>query len=339
MLVSVTGGTGFVGAHSVAELLRAGHRVRLLVRDESTVDKALSPLGVDASAVDVVVGNVLDEGRVAAAVRGADAVLHAAGVYSFDSRRHAAMRRVNERGTEVVLGAAVRAGAGRVVHVSSVGALLPARGRVLGPDTPVGRSRQPYLASKAAAERVARAHQADGAPVVISYPPALLGPHDPHLGDQAARVRNVLRGLTPIWPLGGLPVGDVRDTAAVHARLVTGAGGPGAFGPAHYVSTRRFVGTLRAVTGRRLPAVFLPARAMLPVGRLADLARKVWPRPIPAEHGAIYLCACATRVAPDAPTLGIPARPVADTLRETVSWLHAAGHVSARQAGLAAVAS
>src|SRR5262245_45791490 len=98
MLVTVTGGTGLVGAHSVAAILRSGHRVRLLVRDESTVETALSPLDVDFRQVEVVPGDVLDEMSVERAVRGADAVLHAASVYSFDSRRHADMRRTNERG-------------------------------------------------------------------------------------------------------------------------------------------------------------------------------------------------------------------------------------------------
>ncbi|MGW0450563.1 NAD-dependent epimerase/dehydratase family protein, partial [Streptosporangium sandarakinum] len=108
MLVTVTGGTGFVGAHSIAAMVSAGHRVRMLVRDPSKVERALAPLHVEPSAVDVVAGDVTDERSVAGAVRGADAVLHAASVYSFDSRLRARMRRVNERGTEVVLGAARR---------------------------------------------------------------------------------------------------------------------------------------------------------------------------------------------------------------------------------------
>ena len=54
MLVCVTGGTGFVGAHSVAAILAGGHRVRLLARDESTVERALAPHGVPPGAVDVV---------------------------------------------------------------------------------------------------------------------------------------------------------------------------------------------------------------------------------------------------------------------------------------------
>jgi nucleoside-diphosphate-sugar epimerase len=336
MLVCVTGGTGFVGAHSVAAILRGGHRVRLLVREESTVDTALNPLGIPPGAVEVVRGSVLDEASVARAVRGADAVLHAASVYSFDPRRRAEMLRTNELGTEVVLAQARLADVARTVYVSSVAALFPSRNRPLEPGSPVGRAREPYLASKAAAERVARRHQADGAPVAITYPPALLGPHDPRIGDQTGRLRDVLRGLTPIWPLGGFPLGDVRDTAAVHASLLTGAGPDRVFGPGRYLTTRQYLRALREVTGRALPAVHLPARAMLPVGALAGLLQRVWPWHVPAEYGAIYTCACATRVSETAPTGGIAPRPVTQTFADTVAWLHRSGHLSERAAGLAA---
>ncbi|HEX5403282.1 MAG TPA: NAD-dependent epimerase/dehydratase family protein [Pseudonocardiaceae bacterium] len=338
MLVSVTGGTGFLGAHSVAAITRAGHRVSLLVRDEAAVSPALEPLDVDPGAVDVVVGDVTDQPSVLAALRGADAVLHAASVYSFDSRRRAELLRTNELGTRIVLDAARRKVAGPAVHVSSVVALFPAAGRVVGTDSPVGAPREAYMASKAAAERIAREHAADGAPVLISYPPALLGPHDPRLGDQMARLRDVLRGLLPMWPFGGFPVGDVRDTAELHVRLLTvpAAGAARCFGPGRYLSTQDYVRTVREATGRALPAVFLPAGAMTPVGRFADLAQRVWPWHIPAEYGAIYTCACATRVDDAADSRGVSARPVVATVRDAVAWLRAAGHVSARQAGRAA---
>jgi len=330
MLVSVTGGTGFVGAHSVAALVRAGHRVRMLVRDESAVEPALAPLGVDTSAVDVVTGNVLDRFGVGRLVRGADAVLHAASVYSFDSRAHREMGRTNVAGTELVLDAARRADVGRIVYVSSFGALLPARDRVLGPDSPVGRPREAYLAAKAAAESIARAHQAAGAPVTITYPPGLLGPHDPKMGDQVTRLRNALRGLMPVWPSGGLPVGDVRDTADVHAAIIGGAHeGNRHFTPGHYLTTRQYVATLRVVTGRALPAVFLPARAMLPLGLFTGLVQRVWPWHIPAEYGAIYTCACAARPAGHTGT----ARPVTGTFASTVAWLRGEGRLSERAAG------
>ncbi|RKT19446.1 nucleoside-diphosphate-sugar epimerase [Streptomyces sp. 1114.5] len=338
MLVSVTGGTGFVGIHSVAETVRRGHRVRMLVRDPAAAERALGLLEVDRGSVDLVVGDVTDEGDAARAVRGADAVLHAAGVYSFDSRQYAAMRRTNERGTEVVLAAARRSGAGRIVHVSSIVALLPSGGRPLAEHSPVGRPRDPYMATKAGAERIARRHQREGAPVVISYPPALLGPQDPREGDQNARLRNTLRGLMPIWPLGGYPVGDVRDTARLHGHLLTAPStAPDRhFGPGFHLETRQYLRILREVTGRRLPAAFLPARAMLPVGALVSLVQRGWPWHIPAEFGAVYTCAWAAPVDPAASTGGLTPRPTAETMADTVRWLHRQGRLTDRQAGLLA---
>ncbi|MGX7828600.1 NAD-dependent epimerase/dehydratase family protein [Actinokineospora sp. 24-640] len=326
--MTVTGGTGFVGAHTVAALQRAGHSVRLLVRDASAVPRVLAPLGV--SDVDIVDGDVLNPSAVEAAVRGADAVLHAAAVYSFDSRKRSAMRQVNEQGTETVLAAARAADVGRVVHVSTIGALFAPGVRTVGPESDIGRSRHPYLASKAAADRLARSHRDSGFPVVISYPPALLGPHDPRVGDQTARLRAVLRGLTPIWPRGGFGIGDVRDTAALHTELLTAPTPPArALGPGAYVSTKEYLGVLRSVTGRMLPALRLPAWSLLPVGALADLVQPLWPWSIPVQYGAILTCLRATGV--EAPA----GRPLAETVADTVGWLHAHGLLTDRQAGSA----
>jgi dihydroflavonol-4-reductase len=331
MLIAVTGGTGFLGAHTVAALLRRGHRVRLLARD---------PVGVARPGVEVVAGDVTDVVAIRRLVAGADAVLHAAGVYTFDSRRRDELWRVNVRGTEVVLAAARRAGVGRIVHGSTVGTLFPTTAPSIGPASPVGEPREAYLASKVAAERIARQHRSVGAPVVITYPPALLGPDDPHLGDQNARLRDVLRGLTPIWPGRGLPLGDVRDSAELHARLLAGAvDGAAFFGPGHFLTTREYLATARAVTGRSLPAVFLPPRALYPVGRFADRLQRGWPWALPVQYGAIYVCATAVPVAADAPSGGVSARPALETVRDTVAWLHATGRVTDRQAGSAALST
>ncbi|GAA4439341.1 SDR family NAD(P)-dependent oxidoreductase [Actinokineospora soli] len=320
MLVAVTGGTGFLGAHTVAALRRAGHSVRLLVRDG----------GRAPSDVDVVYGDVLNPDAVAEAVRGADAVLHAAAVYSFDSRRRAAMARVNEEGTRVVLDAASAADVGRVVHVSTIGALFAPGVRSVGPSSPVGRSRQPYLASKAAADRLARSYQDDGHPVVVVYPPALLGPDDDRVGDQPARLLALLCGLTPIWPRGGFGIGDVRDSAALTAWALTApAPDPRCFGPGEYVTTGEYLRVLRSVTGRWLPALRLPARALLPMGALADLVQPLWPWDIPVQLGAIVTCLRATAI--DAPR----GRPLVETVTDTVRWLHSRGLLTDRQAGAA----
>jgi dihydroflavonol-4-reductase len=78
MLVLVTGGTGYVCSHSIAALVRAGHRVRVLARSPERVPAALAPLGVDD--VETALGDVIDPATVERALEGCDAVLHAAAV-------------------------------------------------------------------------------------------------------------------------------------------------------------------------------------------------------------------------------------------------------------------
>ncbi|MBB5870007.1 nucleoside-diphosphate-sugar epimerase [Allocatelliglobosispora scoriae] len=336
-LVFVTGGTGFIGSHSVAALHRAGHRIRLLARRESAVRPALEPLGLHPADVDVVLGDITDATTVTRAMTGCDAVLHAASIYSFDSRAHRRMQSVNVDGTENVLAAARWIGADPIVHVSSFAALIPTRGRPLDGNLPVGKPRERYMATKAEAELIARQHQSDGAPVTITYPMATLGPHDPHLGDQSARLRSLLLGRLPIWPTGGYPLGDVRDVAELHADAMRPGQGPRRLlAPGRYVSTSDYLRTARFVTGHRLPAVFLPTPAVLPVGLLTLALQRICPWHIPVEYGAIYACHCDARL--DERTAPAPSRPFAETMLDTVRWLHESGHLTRRAAGRAAPA-
>ena len=224
MKVLVTGGTGFVGSHTVKAVIDAGHEPRLLVRSADRLAPALEPLGVRD--VQHVVGDATDAEAVRRAMDGCDAVVHAAAIFSYDAREARAMQRVNARATEVVLGAAHAGGLDPIVYVSSYVALLPAVG-ILDGDTPVGEPRGVYARSKAETERMARQLQDEGAPVVITYPGMVWGPHDPHLGEAATFARSVLRGLVPVVPPGGLPIVDVRDVAAAHAAILTSGRGTG----------------------------------------------------------------------------------------------------------------
>lgn len=71
MRVMVTGGTGFIGSHTVQHLLNDGHDVHLLVRSSDRIAPALEPLGVEG--VSHTVGDVTDSRSVEAAMEGCDA--------------------------------------------------------------------------------------------------------------------------------------------------------------------------------------------------------------------------------------------------------------------------
>lgn len=334
MRVLATGGTGFIGSHTVAALVGAGHEVRLLVRSPDRIAPALQPLGL-TEPVDHIVGDITDPDSVRRALAGCDAVLHAAAVYTLDSRRQAEIARTNLAGARTVLRAATDRGCDPVVHVSSTTAILR-RGATVTPESPLSSGRSSYLRSKVAGEAVARELQDAGAPVVIVQPGAAFGPHDPHLGDQVGRLRDILRGQYPMWPTGGFHAVDVREVARVHAAVLTAGAGPRRYlVPGHFLDGPALFGTLRAVTGRRLPYLPVPATAMLPAAWAASAAQRVLPFHLPAEYEGVVIARYATRCDDTRARteLGIEPRPLAETLADTVRWLHRTGRLTDRQAG------
>ena len=334
MRVLVTGGTGFVGSHTVAALVANGHDVRLLVRSPDRIAPALEPLGVGN--VDSMVGDVTDAGSVERAMKGCEAVLHAAAVYSLDVREAKRIRETNVRSTDVVLGAAARLGLDPIVYVSTGGALLPPDGEVLTPDSPVKAPLGIYIRSKAEAERVARRHQDAGAPVVITYPTVVWGPHDPHFGESGQLARDILRGRLPFAPSGRFSVIDVRDVARVQAAVMeTGRG------PRRYIIVGTYMGAdeivlaLAEATGRKLSVRTVPARWFMPAGRLADLAQRVMPFRLPLNFESVYFTSLEARY-DDSRTrqeLGFAPRSPRETFADTVRWLLAQGRITAKQAG------
>ena len=335
MRVLVTGGTGFIGSHSVAALLSHGHQVRLLVRSRERVARSLSPLGV--ADVESVLGDVTVPGSVEEAMGGCDALLHAAAVYSFDARAAARIREVNVRGTEIVLGAAVRAGLDPVVHVSSFVALLPPGGAVLTPDSPVTRPQGAYSRSKADSERVARRYQEQGAPVVITYPGIVIGPHDPYLGESN---RIIIEFATSgVTIRGGGPYVDVRDVAKVHAAVMEPGRGPRRYMiTGDYLAMKDLTAMLHEITGHRGRIVTVPASAAEAIGRIADLVQHIMPGRVPFSHEAMWASALQahcddSRTVKD---LGITPRDLRETLADTVRWLADQGHISLTRAREAA---
>jgi nucleoside-diphosphate-sugar epimerase len=177
--------------------------------------------------------------------------------------------------------------------------------------------------------------------VVITYPGSVLGPHDPHLSESMRMVRDTLKGRYPLIPSGGLSVIDVRDVAKGHAAVLQ----PGR-GPRRYLLGGSFLGfadlvaQLRAVTGRRVRAVTIPAGMLLPVGWAAQALQRIVPCHIPAELEAVYLSWCAPR-SDDTRTrteLGVAPRDLQVTLVDSVRWLSQRGHITRRQAGPLATA-
>lgn len=329
MRVFVTGGSGFVGSHVVAELVGRGDWVRMLVRSPDKATRVLAERGVEIDGVELMTGDMCDSAVVGDAASGCDATVHAAAAIGMTGRDAGDVYGVNTTGARTVIGAAVEAGHDPVLHVSSVAVFVPPDGSVIGIDSRLASPRSPYGRSKVAAEGEMRRLQADGTPVVIAYPGAVIGPGAPSLDATIDALRGARVGG---WPktVGGVALIDVRDlAAAIAAALVPGLGPRRLMLGGRYLSWAELGVVLDEVCGVRARRVPLPKPVIMVAAGALDLLRRVRSIDYPLNRDGAEMM---TTMVPtdDEPTLselGVTLRPVRDSLGDTFRWLVAAGHL------------
>lgn len=332
MKVAVTGGTGYVGCHTVAALQRAGHEVRLLVRSPDQVERSLRPVGADPDAVEVVVADVTDTDAVRKGLEGCDAVIHAASVFTYDPRRADEIAAVNQRGIDNVLGTAIDLGLDPIVHVSSVAALM--RDGVsdveVDEDSPVGDAPVPYTASKIRQEQHVRDLQEQGHPIVITYPGGVWGPGDPYNSEATQGVKACLKGLWLFSPPVAFATVDVRDVAAVHAAVLEPGRGPRRYMiGGHHATVRDLMWHITGAVGKPKKPLPAPTWFALLLGRFADWLRTRTGFNLGVNYESVW--SGARRLHPDnsriAEEFGIHLRPLDQTVGDHVRWLQQQGRI------------
>jgi NADH dehydrogenase len=248
-LVTVFGGSGFIGTQIVRALARRGARIRVAVR-QPHLAHAMRLMG-DVGQVEVVQANVRDADSVARAVQGADAVINLVGLLYETGRQ--TFQAVHVDAARTLAQAASDAGA-RFVQMSALGA------------DPTSASR--YARSKAAGEAAIR----DVLPsAVILRPSIVFGP-----GDNFFNKFGEMAAASPFLPLIGggrtrfqpVYVGDLAQAAATvaldpqYAGQTYELGGPGVF------SFREILDLIQKETGRRRLYAPLPFAAAGLIGTL-----------------------------------------------------------------------
>ncbi len=179
MRVVITGGAGFIGRAIVQRLAKRGDDVVALVRDAGRARF----LKDDAGRVSLLKSDLSSVAQLTVQMKGADAVIHAAGSYriGIKASERDAMWDTNVGATERVLDAAVAAGVGRIVYVSTANAFGDTGGAIVDEtykrDEKVGfvswYDETKYRAHQAAEKRITA-----GAPIVIVMPTQVYGPND-----------------------------------------------------------------------------------------------------------------------------------------------------------------
>ena len=276
MRAFVTGATGFVGSHLVETLLKDGHEVVCLVRDPAKATRVLGERPARMIAGNLFTPEALDQG-----CRGADVIVHVAGLIAARSRQE--FHAVNAGATARLVETARRVAPAlrRFIYVSSLSAAGPARrGRPLDESQPP-RPVSEYGRSKLAGEDAVRS---GGVPWTIVRPPTVYGPRD----------RETLRAFR-FARLGAIPeyAEPAQELSFIHvedlAHAVIAATAAACEGRIYFACHPEIATWREAMT-----AIFRAARAAL--GRPPRRPRFV-PIPAPLTVSILWLLGTAARVA------------------------------------------
>jgi dihydroflavonol-4-reductase len=175
--VLVTGATGFTGGHLARALAAAGHDVSALVRDRAGEPAA----DLVRAGITTVSGDLRDPSTLTAATAGVEVVYHLAAIYRQAGVPADTYRAVNAVGSQLVVEAASRAGARRVVHCSTVGVHGDVERPPANEDAPL-KPGDIYQETKLEGERLAQAAGARlGIEVTVARPSGIYGPGDRRL--------------------------------------------------------------------------------------------------------------------------------------------------------------
>ena len=214
--VLVTGGTGFIGAYIIKELIEKGYSVRAIRRSNKL------PFFISAdihNKVEWVSGDVLDVISLNESMQGIDYVIHSAASVSFVKSERALMYNTNVDGTANIVNLALENGTKKLVHISSISAL----GRTFAGEHVneekkwvTSKLNSHYGISKNKAEMEVWRGMGEGLNAVIINPSTVLGFGNWH-DSSCAIFKNVYRGLK--WYTRGVngfvSVEDVAKTAVL----------------------------------------------------------------------------------------------------------------------------
>lgn len=334
--VLVTGATGFIASHAIADLLAHGYDVRGTVRSRAKAlgEAALARLP-GAERLELVEADLLDAASFEKPAQGCDAVLHMASPYIVnvkDPQRDLVDPAV--KGTRAVLAAAAKAGARRVVLTSSMAAITdepPADHALTEADwnEKSSLSRNPYYFSKTEAERAAWRFMEEAKPgfdLAVVNPFLVIGPsYTKALNESNKVLADMTKGVYPGMLALAWGFVDVRDVARAHVLALETPTARGRYLCSGDILTmRETVAALReALPQAKLPSLPLDNFAGTALLKLASYMQ-------PAGVGSYLRSHIGRKLAYDngkiRRELGLTFRParaaIADAAADLVKWGH-----------------
>jgi dihydroflavonol-4-reductase len=321
-MVLITGAAGHLGTALVRELAERGEKMRVFVLPQEDTGS------LDGIALEVVRGDVRDAALVRSALRGIDTVYHLAGLISIMPGRDELMRQVNIGGTTNVACQAREAGVRRMVFVSSIHALArPPEGRAIDETVPFDSTSPAgeYDRTKAEASLSVLAEVKKGLDAVIVCPTGIIGPYHTRAGSpMLGLMRRWMRPGGHVVVNGYFDFVDARDVArGLVLAAENGIRGETYIIRGERVSMPTLLQLVRQSSGHRGPDIIAPFRLALLGAALATLHSRLWKTRVGFTRYALETLVSNSVVSGEKARreLGYRARPLRETVRDTVLWL------------------
>jgi nucleoside-diphosphate-sugar epimerase len=271
-MILVTGAGGHLGANLVRLLSESGQPIRAALLDARELP------AVEGLDLDLFFGDLSEPDVAAAAVEGCNLVYHCAGRVSTDFANRAAIFRANTVVTREVLRAAHKHCAERVVVTSSLSTVGLRVDRPSNEDDPFDPLERdvPYAYAKTAVEHECLKAFADGLPVVIANPSAIIGPYDfrPSLLGKIL-VRFAERRLYAST-IGGFACVAARDIVqGLVLAMEKGRPGQRYIFDSGYLSFDELMNIFSQVTGQSKPRLRISPAILSPIARVSDVVARV----------------------------------------------------------------
>ena len=269
--IFITGATGLAGSHILRYLMLKGYRNIVAMRRESSRMDLVEDLADDIA---WAVGSLDDVDVLHDAMTGADWVIHAAALISYEKNSEQAMYRVNVDGTANVVNAALANDVSKFLHISSVSTYARTGGdQIISEKTEWQFT--PYTTiyghTKHLAEMEVWRGQAEGLDTVMINPSIILG--SGHWGDGSLKIVQRLGEGLKYYPTGAIGYVDVRDVARLALLRLQGHGSSGRMlTSGHDISYKKFFDKLAPLLGVPAPSIRISPwlseiawRALLPL--------------------------------------------------------------------------
>lgn len=199
MRILVTGATGFIGSHLTERLTKEGHKVKALIRNSESENKARKETInlLERLNVEICFGNLLDKNSLKNAVKNVDVIFHLAAIARPMAIPKKAYFKINEEGTKNLLEEACKnKKIKKIVIMSSVSAVGTARNGVAVNEKTECNPVDTYGWSKLAGEKVAFSYFKEyKLPIVLLRPPMVFGPRD---FEMLKLFKTISKGIFPI---------------------------------------------------------------------------------------------------------------------------------------------